>query len=127
VFCIDKPRNKEACICTEHMLHATASRGASASRKERSKRNAGSLVEEDGQGFQQQASAVTFQRLLFEVFSKDTNKLREYCLVNDVWVDAVSFLDAVDGGGWDLLDALLQGETECCDLLDVPFLSTTAM
>jgi hypothetical protein len=66
---------------------------------------------------------VTFQRLLSEVFAKDANKLREYCSDIDEWADAVNFLDECDGGGWDLLDVLLQGETECEDLLEAPFLN----
>ena len=78
---------------------------------------------DDGSGSTQPTSAVTFQRLLFEVFSEDTSRLRSYCADIDAWSEGVAFLDSADGGGWDLLDALLSGESECSELLDVPFLS----
>lgn len=58
-----------------------------------------------------------------EVFSKDVSKLREYCRDVDEWADAVNFLDEVDQGGWELIDALLQGDVSCADLLECPFLN----
>jgi hypothetical protein len=74
----------------------------------------------------QKASAVAFQRLLLEVFDKDIAQFKEYCSDINEWADAVSFLDDVDGGGWDLLDALLQGDTPCRNLLEAPFLTVKA-
>ena len=84
---------------------------------------AGSLATEDGSGSSRPGDAYSFQRLVTEVFSRDIGKLREYCADIDEWADAVNFLDEVDSGGWELLDALLQGESDCSDLRECPFLN----
>jgi hypothetical protein len=58
-----------------------------------------------------------------EVFSRDTGKLKEYCVTIDEWADVVDFLDGADDSGWDLIDALLQGDSPCADLVDSAFLA----
>ena len=75
----------------------------------------------DGRGVP--ADAVTFQRLLTEVFSKDVAELQHYCEGVREWADGCRFLDEVDGGGWHMLDLLLQGEAECADVAECPFLT----
>eukprot|EP00892_Ulva_mutabilis_P000217 jgi/Ulvmu1/10196/UM006_0152.1 len=75
----------------------------------------------------QQAAAVMggagFQRLLLEVFNKDMDAFKEYCMEVEEWADAVTFFGDVGGGGWDLLDMLLQGSSSCENLLESPFLT----
>ena len=83
----------------------------------------GSLSTEAGSGGLPVADGTSVSRLLLEVFSRDTNKFRQYCLQCDEWADAVGFLDSVDGSGWDLVDALLQGEVGCSELVDCAFLA----
>lgn len=88
---------------------------------------AGALATETEQEDSEKKAAVMggagFQRLLLEVFNKDMDAFKEYCMDVEEWTDAVDFLGDVDGGGWDLLDMLLQGSSTCENLLESPFLS----
>lgn len=88
---------------------------------------AGALATETEQEESEKKAAVMggagFQRLLLEVFNKDMDAFKEYCMDVEEWADAVDFLGDVDGGGWDLLDMLLQGSSTCENLLESPFLS----
>lgn len=49
----------------------------------------------------------TWQRLFSEIFGKDMEQFREYCVNEDVWDCVVGLLDEKDGAGWDLLGSLL--------------------
>lgn len=64
-----------------------------------------------------------FQRLLLEVFNKDIDGFKQYCMDVEEWAEAIEFLNEVDGAGWDLLDMLLQGSSSCENLLESPFLA----
>lgn len=87
---------------------------------------AGALAAEKEQSEEQARVAMSgagFQRLLLEVFSKDIDGFKQYCMDVEEWGEAVEFLDDVDGAGWDLLDMLLQGSSSCENLLESPFLA----
>ena len=57
---------------------------------------AGSLAQTDAAGDANSSTgAVAFQRLLLEVFKKDINKFREYCLDVEEFAEGVAFLDEV--------------------------------
>lgn len=87
---------------------------------------AGALTAEKEQSEEQAGVAMSgagFQRLLLEVFRKDIDGFKQYCMDVEEWGEAVDFLDDVDGAGWDLLDMLLQGSSSCENLLESPFLA----
>jgi len=49
----------------------------------------------------------SWQRLFSEIFEKDMEQFREYCLNEDVWDSVVELLDGEDRAGWNLLGDLL--------------------
>lgn len=66
------------------------------------------------------------QRLLETTFRLDLRAAREYCEADERWVEAVRFLDAGDGAGWDLLQAMLNPDYRkrpaAASVLNHPFL-----
>ncbi|KAG1661021.1 hypothetical protein FOA52_005336 [Chlamydomonas sp. UWO 241] len=57
------------------------------------------------------------QRLLFGVFAEDMGRFREYCVEDpDKYALLVEFLDQDGGAGWELLGALLAGDTSALEL-----------
>eukprot|EP00271_Cylindrocystis_brebissonii_P006493 TRINITY_DN19272_c0_g1_i1.p1 TRINITY_DN19272_c0_g1~~TRINITY_DN19272_c0_g1_i1.p1 ORF type:complete len:526 (+),score=72.01 TRINITY_DN19272_c0_g1_i1:372-1949(+) len=67
------------------------------------------------------------QRLLESTFRLDLRAARDYCAADDRWTEAVRFLDANDGAGWNLLQAMLDPDfrkrPSASSVLVHPFLS----
>ncbi|KAL8135365.1 uncharacterized protein LOC141713291 [Apium graveolens] len=51
--------------------------------------------------------SLSLQRLLESTFRLDIQAARDYCLVDDRFLEAVKFLDLGGGAGWELLQAML--------------------
>ena len=83
-------------------------------------RRAGSLTRD---ALSPSSDAAAIQRLVREVFVEDVASFRSYAENVYEWAEAVSFLDDVDGAGWDLLDDLMRAEQPCSNLLESPFLN----
>ncbi|KAL8049243.1 hypothetical protein ABFS82_06G008800 [Erythranthe guttata] len=54
--------------------------------------------------------SLSLRRLLENTFKLDVQAMREYCLADDRLLEAVKFLDLGDGAGWELLQAMLNGD-----------------
>eukprot|EP00884_Botryococcus_braunii_P022362 jgi/Botrbrau1/880/Bobra.0167s0005.1 len=48
-------------------------------------------------------------RLLLDIYDKDTQLFRKYCLAEPDWASPTLLLDEFDGAGWKLLGDLIQG------------------
>ncbi|GMH41662.1 hypothetical protein BSKO_09572 [Bryopsis sp. KO-2023] len=72
----------------------------------------------------------TIQRLVEGTFRSDVREFREYCREEENWSLAVRFLDAGEGSGWALLEAMLnpewRGRPSAAACLSHPFLTGEA-
>lgn len=70
----------------------------------------------------EQASRGEIERLYTEVFLKDFESMKDFCRLEEKWDKAIQVLDANDGAGWDMIDALLSGSASIEMLLTSEFL-----
>ena len=61
--------------------------------------------------------AESLTRLLVDIHGGDTGEFRRYCMQEPEWMRPTLLLDEFGGAGWDLVRALLAGDTPADALL----------